>query len=157
MSRNRRWTGVLVGGFIAGVLDIIYAFIILGQRGTTPLQVLQSIASGLMGRSAFEAGVPAGVLGLFCHFVIAFGAATVYFLAARRLPILTEQAVLCGLLFGVGVYLFMNFVVLPLSAFPLKMSYPPRVLLRGCLSIAILVGLPIALAVRHFSTAPKPA
>ena len=144
-------TGVLVGGFAAGVLDIVYAFVDAGRRGSSPLRVLQAVASGLLGAEAFEGGVPAGVLGLVCHFTIAFGAAAVYYLAARRLALLREQPLLAGAIFGILVYLFMNFVVIPLSAAPFKLSYPPRVLLQGFVWHALLVGIPIALAVRRYS------
>jgi len=46
------------------------------------------------------------------------------------------------------VYLFMNFVVLPLSAFPYHLKYPFLRLLEGFGSHAILVGLPIAVSIR---------
>lgn len=143
--------GVLVGGLVVGVLDLNYAFILSGSRGTSPLRLLQSVASGLLGSSAFDRGVPAGILGLACHFTIAFGAATVYYLAARRLPVLTERPYLSGTIFGILAFLFMNFVVIPLSAFPIKLKFPPMVFVRGFLSHTFLVGIPIALAVRHFS------
>jgi uncharacterized membrane protein YagU involved in acid resistance len=48
----------------------------------------------------------------------ALGAATVYYLAGRKLTFLVSRAVLCGLIYGVLVYLFMHIVVLPLSAAP---------------------------------------
>jgi hypothetical protein len=143
--------GVLLGGLVAGLLDITYAFIILGQRGRSPLWVLQSVASGLLGSDAFIDGAWAGVLGLLCHFVVALGAAAVYLFAARHLAVLREHPVWSGAAFGVLVYLFMNFVVIPFSAYPLKVSYPPRVLIRGFLSHALLVGLPIALSVGRLS------
>lgn len=140
-----------MGGLVAGVLDLNYAFVLSGSRGTSPLRLLQSVASGFLGSSAFEAGVPAGLLGLACHFTVAFGAATVYYLAARRLPVLTERPILSGTVFGILAFLFMNFVVIPLSAFPIELKYPPMVFVRGFLSHTLLVGIPIALAVRHFS------
>jgi len=150
-SLARGWAGVLLGGLVAGLLDITYAFIILGLRGRSPLWVLQSVASGLLGSAAFDSGALAGVLGLFCHFVVALGASAVYFLAARHLAVLREHPAWSGAAFGILVYLFMNFVVIPLSAYPLKVSYPPRVLIRGFLAHALLVGIPIALSVRGLS------
>ena len=122
-----------------------------GTRGKSPLWLLQSVASGLLGSSAFDAGVPAGVLGLACHFTVAFGAATVYFVAARRFAILTERPLISGTIFGILAFLFMNFVVIPISAFPIALKFPPIVFVRGFLSHTFLVGIPIALAVRHFS------
>jgi hypothetical protein len=66
---------------------------------------------------------------------------------------LRSRAVVCGALFGVLVYLFMNFVVLPVSAFPYQLSYTAARVLEGFVSHALLVGLPIALAIRRFSGA----
>ena len=147
----RRLAGVLVGGLIAGVLDITYACVYSSFYGRSPLWVLQSVASGLLGAKAFDGGIPTGALGLLLHFFIAVSAAGVYAAAAWRFPILREKAVASGAVFGVLFYLFMNFVVLPLSAFPLKISYRPPVLARGFLVHIFLIGIPIALAVRRFS------
>ena len=58
------------------------------------------------------------MLGVVLHFVIALGAATVYYLASRKLTFLVSSAVLCGLIYGALVYLFMHLIVLPLSAAP---------------------------------------
>lgn len=55
-------------------------------------------------------------LGLLFHFTIAFTAATIYYVASRKIRVLVEHAVVCGLLYGEGVFLFMYFAVLPLSA-----------------------------------------
>ena len=87
-------------------------------------------------------------LGAVSHLFIATAWAAVYYAASRRLPSLVQHAVFCGLVYGIAVYLFMNFVVLPLSAVPFTPSYPPAVLLRGLLGIMLLVGLPISLVNR---------
>jgi hypothetical protein len=81
-------------------------------------------------------------------------AAALYFVASKRVPILRSRPIVCGALFGVLVYLFMNFVVLPLSAFPLRLTYTAVRLLEGFASHAVFVGIPIALAIRHFSKRP---
>ena len=143
--------GILWGGALAGVLDLTYAFVMSGLRGRTPLAVLRSVASGLLGESAAQGGAGVAALGAFLHFVVAFGAAAVYFLASRRLRFLVQHAVVSGILFGIAVYAFMNLVVIPLSAFPFNVSYPLRVLVPGLLAHMFLVGLPISLSVRRFS------
>jgi hypothetical protein len=51
----------------------------------------------------------------FCHFFIAFCAATIYFTTTRWVTFLLEHAATSGLLNGVAVYFFMNRVVVPLS------------------------------------------
>jgi hypothetical protein len=142
---------VLAGGFAAGTLDIVYAILWSGMYGRSAEWVLQSVASGWLGMAAFEGGTAAAALGLASHYGILFVAAWLYLAASARLPVLRTQAVACGALFGVAIYLFMNFVVLPMSAFPFKPAYPWLVLLRGFASHAIVAGIPIALAVRRFA------
>jgi hypothetical protein len=139
----------LVGGLVAGTLDITYACIYnYLRRGTRPAAVLQSVASGVFGRDAFTGGTKMVVLGGFFHFLIAIIAAVIYYLASRRFRFLITQAVICGIIYGVLVYLVMNFVVLPLSAIPFKMSYGWMPLITGLLIHMFGVGLPISLAVR---------
>jgi uncharacterized membrane protein YagU involved in acid resistance len=148
------WRGILVGGAIAGVLDIVYACVANGLRGRPPLRTLQSVASGVLGRDAFEGGWTAGALGLFCHFAIALGIAAVYWLASRRFRLLRDRPVVAGALYGMLVYLAMNFVVLPLSAVPFKLQHTATTFAWGFASHALLIGIPIALAIRHFAQRP---
>lgn len=148
---KRATTGVLIGGGVAATLDIVYAFVMSTQAGISPTRVLQSVASGWLGKQAFDGGMPAAVLGLLSHYGILFVAAALYLAASRRFPLLRHRAVTCGLVFGVGVYLFMNFVVVPLAAVPFELSYTPSKLAQGFLSHSVLVGLPIALAIRRYS------
>ena len=68
--------------------------------------------------------------------------------AIRRLPILTRRAALAGVLDGFVIYAAMNLVVLPLSAFPRKVTFPPLVLATGLFVHMFGIGLPIALATR---------
>jgi hypothetical protein len=153
---SRPVLAVLLGGGIAATLDIVYAIVSIAVRfGEGPLWVLQSVASGWLGRAAFSSGVTGGVIGLASHYSILLIAAALYLAVSRRWPVLRSQAIACGALFGVLVYLFMNFVVLPLSAFPFKLTYPPLRLLEGFASHAMLVGIPIALCIRRFSK-PQP-
>jgi len=144
-------TGVVIGGAAAATLDIVYAFVMSAQAGISPARVLQSVASGWLGKQAFDGGIPAAVLGLLSHYGILFVAAALYLAASRRFQPLRHRAVICGLVFGVGVYLFMNFVVVPLSAVPFEISHTPSKLAQGFLSHSVLLGLPIALAIRRYS------
>lgn len=155
-ATQRPIVGILLGGGVAATFDIVYAIVRSGQHGRTPLWVLQSVASGWLGPDAFTSGLFGGVVGLVSHYGILLVGATVYFVASSRLPVLRSQALGCGALFGVLVYLFMNFVVLPLSAFPFKLAYPPLRLLEGFASHAVFVGIPIALAIRRFSPSARP-
>lgn len=155
MNNTRALRAILVGGGIAGVLDIVYACVFSYiRRGTRPLTLLQSVASGALGRSAFEGGTKTAALGLAFHFLIAFIAATVYYFGSRVFRVMVTHAVMCGILYGVCVYLVMNCIVLQLSAIratTYPWSYPWPVLIGGLLIHMFGIGLPIALAVRKYS------
>lgn len=105
-------------GTACGVLDITAAFVVYGVLyGNRPIPLLQGIASGLLGQKAFEGGAATALLGLLCHFIIAFGAAAVYLVASRAIDFLVQHAAISGALYGAVVYFFMQRVVLPLSAY----------------------------------------
>ena len=141
---------VLWAGFASGVLDITAAFVVYGFFGAKPVPLLQGIASGLLGPKAFNGGLATALLGLLCHFVIAFGAATVYFAASRAIPLLIQNAVASGALYGVAVYFFVNRIVLPLSAVA-KRPFSLKLMIIGVVIHIFCVGLPISLTVRRFS------
>jgi len=141
---------VFWGGLACGVLDITQAFVAWGFQGVKPLAILRHIASGLLGDKAFKGGLGTAVLGTALHFLIAFGAAAVYYAASRRLIFLTQWAVLSGLLYGEAVFLFMHFIVVPLSAAQ-KSPFSIPLLITGPIGHMFLVGLPIAVAVRRYS------
>ncbi|MCB1033708.1 MAG: hypothetical protein KDD47_07735 [Acidobacteria bacterium] len=136
--------GILFGGLVAGALDITYAMVRAHLQGRSAIGAVKAVASGILGVKAFQGGNEMFVLGLALHFLIACSAAGIYLLASRRIPLLRERLCLPGALFGVGVYLVMNFVVLPLSAVPFKLSYPPLTVAAGLLVHIFLIGLPIA-------------
>ena len=142
---------ILWGGLIAGTLDIVAACLTAWLRaGTSPVRVFQFIASGLLGAASFTGGTKTAVLGLALHFLIATVATIVFYFASRNLLFLIERPITAGLLYGVAVYAFMNFVVIPLSAVSQR-PVPLSGRIIGLLVIMFCVGLPIALIVRRFS------
>lgn len=141
---------LLSAGFACGCLDITAALVVYSFFGLKPIRLLQGIASGLLGQKAFSGGLATALLGLLCHFVIAFGAAAVYLAASRGVGFLIEQAIVSGALYGVAVYFFMNRIVLPLSAAP-KRPFSLQMMLVGVVIHIFCVGLPISLCVRRFS------
>jgi uncharacterized membrane protein YagU involved in acid resistance len=122
----------------------VYAFIWLGASGRTPQWVLQSVASGWLGRAAFSGGLGAAALGLASHLGISVAAAAIYGAAVRGSAWVRVHWIAGGIAFGVLVYLFMNFVVIPLSAAPFGPSWAPRAFIQGFISHAVVFGLPIA-------------
>jgi uncharacterized membrane protein YagU involved in acid resistance len=136
------------GGLVAGVLDAVDGVIAYGTQGLNPIQVLQYIASGALGKSAFQGGLATAALGAVFHFAIAWVAAAVFVLATRRLEILKTHAVPAGLLYGAAVYFFMNYLVLPLSAVAASIFHL-GLFLNGVIGHALFVGLPISLFARR--------
>ena len=150
-DKPRAGRAIVWGGLLAGVGDIAFAFVTAGLSGVGPVRVLQSVAGGLLGRAAAEGGLATAALGGVLHFFIAFVWAAVYWLASRRLRVLVQRPVVCGLLYGAAVYFFMSFVVLPLSAIYFKQSRELSSILLNAAGHMLLVGLPIALAASKFT------
>ena len=152
MRRNPALFAILVGGGIAGTLDILYAIIFSSFRGVAAQTIMQSVASGLLGKGAYDGGAGAAALGLVLHFSMALLIAAIFWFASRRLSFMTRYAVASGFAYGVCVYVVMNFVVIPLSAFPTQMTFTPVRVAINLVAHMILFGLPIALATRAAST-----
>ncbi len=113
MSTSR---ALLLGTLTVGTLDILDAIIFFGIRNhVAPIRIFQSIAAGLLGRAAFSGGLPTAVLGAALHYFIAFMIVATFVVLSRYIVMLRQRPILFGPLYGIGVYLFMNFVVLPLS------------------------------------------
>lgn len=140
---------ILTAGLVVGVLDISSAFVIWWQRGIGARRGLQGIAAGLLGPNAFEGGLVTAGLGLALHFFVAFFVVIIFYLASRKIDFLMLHPVVSGVLYGIGVYLVMYWIVLP-TTFP---TFRHR-LGNDSLAIAIhisLIGLPCALIVSRYS------
>jgi hypothetical protein len=153
LQKTNALLAVVWGGLACGVLDITAALLVYGYFGAKPLRLLQGIAGGVLGPRTYSGGVATALLGLACHFVIAFSAAAVYVAASRIMPFLVRHAVLSGALYGVAVYFFMNRIVVPLSA-AAKFPFSLKMMLIGVVIHIFCVGLPIALAARRFAPVP---
>lgn len=171
--------GILLGGLLAGTFDIVYAFIVYGPAsyGLTPQEVLQSVAAGWLGRDASRAGGwDTAMLGLGTHFLIATLMAAVYGCAAQSFGVLKQKWILWGFIYGLILYVAMNYIVAPLSAaggdghFALSMgeigsrlqnsfsdvrprwdAHYPWMIPATIFTHTVLVGLPIAWAAQRFA------
>jgi len=149
-SGPRPFAAIFWGGLLAGIFDITQAFIGFGFLGAKPFRILQHIAGGVFGARSMQMGSTSAALGLGFHFTVAFTAAAVYYLASRGLRVMVEHAVICGLIYGELVFLFMYFVVLPLTLLgPARFNIVTYI--TGPVGHTVLVGLPIALSVRRFA------
>ncbi len=153
MEKLKGYQVILLGGLIAGTLDISAACVSAWlQNEVSPPRVFKYIASGALGPSALTAGVGVAALGLFLHYLIATGWTALFYLASRQLKLLINQPIISGVLYGVVVYVVMNFVVVPLSSVPARRVTPP--ISSRAIQATILIfciGLPIAFIVRRFA------
>lgn len=134
---------IVFGGLAVAVLDAADALIAFGLLGSSPIQIYQYVASGLLGAAAFKGGVSTALLGVALHCFIAFALTTFFYVLARNLPIITGHWIFSGLVYGVAAYMFMSYVIIPLSAAP-KSAFSWALLLNGIFGHGLLVGLPIA-------------
>ena len=149
-ARLRR---ILLAGGLAGVLDLAAAIVQGAMRGASPERILQSIASGILGRAAFDGGAMTVLLGIEAHFAIALTAATVYLFAAERWPDLAVRWVLWSGVYGVLVWAVMNLMVVPLSAAPFRFQFSVRNVVVGWVIHVVCVGWVIGFVARRSVTA----
>jgi uncharacterized membrane protein len=147
---------VLAIGLFAGTLDIADALIFNVLRGITPVMVLQYIASGLIGAASFRGGPATAGLGLVLHYLIALSWTTLFYIASRKVGILTQRPILSGLLYGAVIYLVMNFVVLPASGVPhprSAMTMPA--LVNAVLALMLCLGVPVSVLTSRYLPAHR--
>jgi hypothetical protein len=149
-ARTARSAGLVVlAGVVGATCDITYAVLYYGWRGIPAQRILQTVASGLLGKASYEGGWASAALGLACHYAIVIVAAALFHAAARRWLWLRQEPATAGLAYGLAIYGFMNFVVLPLSAYPFPLRFPLLTTATGLLVHMVGVGLPIALITRR--------
>lgn len=153
MRTSRPWRTIAIAGLVSGTLDITAAFVTWAPQGVPPVVILKGIASGILGTKAFHGGTGTAALGAALHFLIAFTATAVFYAASRRLLWMVRWPFVSGVLYGIAVYFFMNWIVLPLS----RDVRPPFSISRNIIAAVTLIfciGLPISLIVRGFSISP---
>ena len=112
-SRKSILAAILLGGLVAGTLDIGAAMLISGRSMAF---ILQFIASGVLGPASFEDGTGTVILGALLQWAMSLIIAAIFVLASLKLPVLRRRWVSSGLAFGVATYFVMTYVVVPLSA-----------------------------------------
>ena len=149
------WRHVLLATLVAGSIDIGYALTVSILRGGTAQRLLQAVASGWLGKASFDGGPATAALGLASHYAIIFVAAALFLAASRRIAWLREHACISGMLYGLGIYLAMNFVVVPLSAVPFHFHYHLWPTVGDLASHVFGVGLVISLITRRAIVGPR--
>src|SRR5215469_6508854 len=140
---------IFYAGLLCGVFDITSAFITWALQGVPPARVLQGIAAGFLGPESFKGGAATVTLGAFLHFLIAFSAAAVFYVASRKIDFMTRSPILAGVLYVGCVYLVMYWIVMPLSRLHRSQTLGSTIV--AIITHMVCVGLPISLMVRRFA------
>jgi hypothetical protein len=115
MAGTRRHSpliAILLGGFVAGTIDIGAACLI---NGRDPVFICQIIAGGLLGRESLHGGLNSALLGLVLQWAMGMIIAAIFVAASQAMPFLARRWLSSGLAYGVGIYFVMNMIVVPLS------------------------------------------
>ena len=150
MSPRNIAIAILLGGLIAGTVDVGAAVLMSGKDAVF---ILQFIAAGLIGKTAsFQGGTATAVLGLVLQWVMSLIIAAIYVLASLRLGWLRRTWVAAGLAYGVVVFVVMNYVVRPLSAIGGVPHFKPLSFAEN-MAAMLLFGVIVA----FFARAPRTA
>ena len=82
------------------------------------------------------------------HFLISFVVAGVFILSAERISLLRRNIILSSLLYGVGIFVVLYVLILPLSAAPLVPLQTMDVI-ELIIEHVLVIGLPLGLFVRR--------
>lgn len=132
---------VLISGLVAGLLDCIAAVVFLGKMNFAG--VWKYVASGFFGSEAFSGGNEMVVYGLLFHFSIAMFWAIVFYFFSLKISSLSAHPIICGLLYGIVIWLAMNLIVVPNSHVP-KSSFTTIGIVKNMVILMFCVGLPIS-------------
>src|ERR1051325_2822946 len=101
---------LLLAWLLVGTLDITSATIhFLSMGGTNPVNILVYISSAIYGPEAKEIGPPSmAILGMCLHYLIAFIWTVIFFILYPRIPVMSKNRVLTGILYGYFMQVIMS-------------------------------------------------
>ena len=148
------WKSILKAGLIAGTLDIIAASVqAYLVAGITPGKLLQFVASGAFGKTAFDGGVQMMAWGLIFHYIIAISCAACFFLFYRAFTPLKKLHWFVNAIFiGVIAWAITNLLVIPISQIgPRHFTFVNTTV--AILILIVCIGIPISItAKKYFKT-----
>jgi len=140
---------ILVATAIAGTLDIGMAATETALHGKPVGKMLRGLASGAV-PPAVDWGATGALLGLAVHYAIMAVMAAVFMLLHARNHRLRAHSLVAGALYGLGLFLFMYGLVLPIR-FGAPLPSDPIAIAKGLFAHMILVGLTFGVVARSGS------
>jgi hypothetical protein len=105
-------------------------------------------ASNLLGHAAFQRGFETELVGCFLHFIVSVFWAAVFVLVLVRIPAVARHPIVWGIIAGIGVKFFMQYLIIPLgqAASP---HYNLISLTNNLVAHTFFFGVPVLLIARH--------
>jgi hypothetical protein len=145
-------TAILLGGVIAGTIDIFAASVISGR---SPAHIMQAIAGGLLAKASFDGGIGTMVLGAILQEAMGVLIAGIYVVVSKSAAAMRRLWIPSGLVYGVVVFFVMNYVVVPLSAWKATPHFT-SVKFAENMAAMLLFGLIVAFFCRRVGERTEP-
>jgi hypothetical protein len=141
-------------GLLTGVTDGLFATVqSLVTPGSTVMRLWQGVASVILGKSAYDGGIPTALVGVLMHFCVAFGWSAIFLFGVmrsswvRRAVSSPSGVVGIAALYGPFIWLVMSLVVIPIL-----LHRPPVITSRWWIQLVghiPFVGLPIVASIAN--------
>jgi hypothetical protein len=149
ISGKSKFMILLLTSLLTGTLDAMAA--ILMSYRIPPATIFKFIASGWFGPPAFKGGTGMIIWGLVFHYLIAAIFSIVCFLLYPGMIKIIKNKYLTGIIYGLFIWLIMNFAVLPFTNLHKGTSHIDAIgLIKGIAALIICVGMPTALIAETF-------
>jgi hypothetical protein len=154
-SPLRTLTIIFAAGVAGAFLVDFYLVVTTGWifRTATPRTLFLWDASNVLGRAAFQGGLETELLGCFLHLMVSMYWAVVFVLLLAGIPPIARHPVVWGIICGVGVKFFMQYVVIPLGYAP-GPHYNWVSLTNNLVAHTFFFGVPVLLIARRAYLAP---
>lgn len=141
--RRARWTSGLYGGLGAGVIFLLFVFIVRGAifHDTTLAEWFAFLASAFLGDRANPSNMFVAAFGAGLHFLGSAIFGMLYALLAKIFPamIRTPASLVWGLAYGLAIWLFLANVLVPALG-----MYDTQPLWEALVGSAVFYGWPIS-------------
>jgi hypothetical protein len=151
---TKKMSRLVRAGLLTGVTDGLFATVqSLLIPGSTVMKLWQGVASTVLGKPAYDGGIPTALLGVLMHFCVAFGWSAVFLFVVmrsswvRRTVSSPSGVVGIAALYGPFIWLVMSLVVIPVL-----LHRPPRITSRWWIQLIghiPFVGLPIVASIAN--------
>ena len=143
---NQLATTSLIVGTLDGMAASLHTYL---KTGRSPEIVFRYVASGVFGAEAFTGGAGMIALGLLFHYLIATGWSVLYVFIHPYFKITGNRPWINGPLYGLYIWLMMQFLILPMSNVrPISPTVEGVVI--GILIHMIVIGLTLALVTHQY-------